>query len=331
MKKPPRWLRKVQLFGAIAVALVAILLFAWISVPINSGSTVLAQAGSSDNPNRVDVSATIIRVDPAGGELTLRLVVNPRGALLDQNTSTPTGDLHIYTSQDVRSDISLPAGKRISSVDVQVAITGTDVTSYPFDNYQSTMEFYAYDGTTQIPLNLTLASRDTMFSIDADGQKTGQGAVLDLDINRQGGILGFAIFMICAMWVLCGSVIAGTYFIITRKRGLVWPALGWMAASLFALAGFRNAAPGSPPIGSLIDYLAFFWAEAAVMVCILIVVINGIRTEPAPIAAVEHEPDPEPEPKAEPTVAEVDPAPRGSGDATPPVGRSLDLGETGLG
>jgi len=56
-------------------------------------------------------------------------------------------------------------------------------------------------------------------------------------------------------------VLGAALTIVSKGMGLVWPAMGWMAATLFALVGFRNAAPGSPPIGALIDYGAFFWAE----------------------------------------------------------------------
>ena len=63
----------------------------------------------------------------------------------------------------------------------------------------------------------------------------------------------------------------------------MWPALGWMAATLFALIGMRNAAPGSPPIGSLIDYAAFFWAEAIVAGSLTYVAATGIRAERAAI------------------------------------------------
>ncbi|WP_223244548.1 DUF4436 family protein [Streptomyces sp. CBMA156] len=52
-----------------------------------------------------------------------------------------------------------------------------------------------------------------------------------------------------------------------------------MAATLFALVGLRNAAPGSPPIGSLLDYAAFFWAELLVAVGLTMVVVRGARIE----------------------------------------------------
>lgn len=60
---------------------------------------------------------------------------------------------------------------------------------------------------------------------------------------------------------------------------MVWPSLGWMAATLFALIGMRNAAPGAPPIGSLIDYVAFFWAEGIIAACLVVTVVSGSRVE----------------------------------------------------
>jgi hypothetical protein len=54
-----------------------------------------------------------------------------------------------------------------------------------------------------------------------------------------------------------------------------------MAATLFALIGMRNAAPGAPPIGSLIDYASFFWAEAIVAASLAVTAWSGIRSEHA--------------------------------------------------
>lgn len=70
--------------------------------------------------------------------------------------------------------------------------------------------------------------------------------------------------------------------LVRRRMGLTWPALGWMAATLFALAAFRNTAPGAPPIGSLLDYLAFFWAETLIAFCVIVVVVRAVRAEDPP-------------------------------------------------
>ncbi|MFB7263959.1 DUF4436 family protein [Streptomyces nojiriensis] len=60
-----------------------------------------------------------------------------------------------------------------------------------------------------------------------------------------------------------------------------------MAATLFALAAFRNTAPGSPPIGCLLDYIAFLWAETVIAFCPITVVITGIRAEPPATAPTD--------------------------------------------
>lgn len=51
---------------------------------------------------------------------------------------------------------------------------------------------------------------------------------------------------------------------------------------LVALAAFRNTAPGSPPIGSILDYAAFLWAEAIIAVCVIVTVLSGNRVEGSP-------------------------------------------------
>ena len=108
-------------------------------------------------------------------------------------------------------------------------------------------------------------------------------AVDTIRIGRSRGTLILAWFMIVAMWALALSVLGAARILGARRQGLVWPALGWMAATLFALIGMCNAAPGSPPIGSLIDYAAFFWAEAIVAGSLTYVAATGIRAERAAI------------------------------------------------
>ena len=174
-----------------------------------------------------------------------------------------------------------PAATRIASVDVPVALSGGSITDYPLDGYETTMEFSAKQNGDRVPVHMTLVNHDALFTLDAEAEDDGGVAVFRLHPARSGGVLLFALFMMGAMWALAISVMTGARFIVTRRRGLVWPALGWMAATLFALTAFRNAAPGAPPIGSLIDYLAFFWAELVIAICLVVTVVAGVRAEPA--------------------------------------------------
>jgi hypothetical protein len=45
----------------------------------------------------------------------------------------------------------------------------------------------------------------------------------------------------------------------------------WITALLFALLPLRNSLPGSPPLGSWIDILMYFWVVAVVMVSLAFV------------------------------------------------------------
>jgi hypothetical protein len=47
----------------------------------------------------------------------------------------------------------------------------------------------------------------------------------------------------------------------------------FLAALLFAFPAVRNALPGSPPIGSLNDFLAFFWTEGIVALALVALLI----------------------------------------------------------
>ncbi len=283
MAKTMKWRSRRTRMVAAAVALVALVagVAAWSQLGSTAGGDRGVQSGPADDPDRVDITASIIRVDPSSGELLLRLLVVPRGDLTTEGGLSPREDLEILTSAAMKTDPFFPALERIGSVDVPVVLSGTGVTAYPFDRYAATMEFTAkMDGET-VPVHLTLTHRDALFGAATDAYQDEDAAVAELTLTRSVSVLTFAIFMILAMWALAIAVATGAWHLLSRRRGLVWPALGWMAATLFAIAGFRNAAPGSPPIGSLIDYLAFFWAEAIIAVCVFAVVMIGVRTERA--------------------------------------------------
>ncbi|MER7511241.1 DUF4436 family protein [Streptomyces lavendulae] len=59
---------------------------------------------------------------------------------------------------------------------------------------------------------------------------------------------------------------------------LRWIALAWTASTLFALAAFRNTAPGTPPVGCVVDWFAFLWAETVIALSLIAAVITSVRT-----------------------------------------------------
>ncbi|WP_371593907.1 DUF4436 domain-containing protein [Streptomyces virginiae] len=279
--RPARPARHVPLLpGLVLIAIVAaITVGAWLQFGERQALDTVYTAGRADR-DRVDIDATIQRVDAAGREMTLRVLVTPRGALAEADGISPTEDLTVLTSTATRGDLTFKAHQRIATTDVPVALTGGSITDYPFDTYGADVEFGAVLGGEKVPVRVTLSNNDVLFSATVDASTTQGIAVLDIGLARSNSVFIFAIFMMLAMWALAVSVLIGGWYLVTRRKGLTWPALGWMAATLFALAAFRNTAPGSPPIGCLLDYIAFLWAETVIAFCLITVVITGIRAEP---------------------------------------------------
>ncbi|MFE0103593.1 DUF4436 family protein [Streptomyces sp. NPDC059009] len=120
------------------------------------------RAGGSA-PDRVDIAASVQRVDAAGRELVLRLLVTPRGSLAEAGGVSPAETLTLQTSPSVRGDLSFPAHSRISTVDVPVTLSSGSITDYPFDAYGTTLEFGAVQGAEAVPVRMTLTNSDALF------------------------------------------------------------------------------------------------------------------------------------------------------------------------
>ncbi|MFF8870517.1 DUF4436 family protein [Streptomyces massasporeus] len=279
---PPRARRSgpsllLVLIPLAVLILVAVSVGSWLQYTERQAKDTVHTAGSRA-VDRVDVQATVQSVDAAAGELVLRVRVSPRGSLGEEKGTAPVADLSLQTSVATLSDLAFEAHERLAPQDVRVAITGGSISDYPFDTYDTDIEFWAVLGGEPVPVRMLFSNADTLFSVSVTPPPSGQEAAVALKLSRSGSLLTFAVFMMVAMWALASSVLLGAWYLTTRRQGLVWPALAWMAATLFALAAFRNTAPGTPPIGCVMDWFAFFWAEAVVALCLIVVVTFGIRT-----------------------------------------------------
>eukprot|EP00455_Lapot_gusevi_P051802 TRINITY_DN7808_c0_g2_i3.p1 TRINITY_DN7808_c0_g2~~TRINITY_DN7808_c0_g2_i3.p1 ORF type:complete len:203 (+),score=60.07 TRINITY_DN7808_c0_g2_i3:65-610(+) len=102
------------------------------------------------------------------------------------------------------------------------------------------------------------------------------------------------IYPLCVVLGMWGILVAQGYVIywmtVIRYKKTDNPAmLAFFAAVIFALPSLRNSMPFSPPIGILIDFAAFFWAEIVAMGALLIISIRfafdthpHIQPHPAP-------------------------------------------------
>ena len=244
-------------------------------------------AGDRSAADRIDLDVRVQQVDALNEDLVVSVLPTPRGSLV-QPDRTPVKSFTVEVGETAAPPLlRFPAGLPIVAQTVKVGFqNGGTVSDYPLDRYTAVLQFIGMLGDRHVPLFVRLREADPFFNASVRATGTYPYVVrYSVRVSRSRGTLIFAWFIMVAMWALALSVLGGALDLISRGSGVVWPALGWMAATLFALVGMRNAAPGSPPIGSLIDYAAFFWAEAIVTVSLICAVISGIHADRAAMKA----------------------------------------------
>lgn len=236
--------------------------------------------GATAAPDRVEVVASIVRVNAVADDTEVRVNLVAHGAYAtDASGVYPAQDLTVETTSLTKAELTFPAGHRITSQDLLFEFDSGEIADYPFDRYGVVMRFAASVGGRPVPTVLQAVDSDPGFVTRATAVGTPTAPGFDLQLRRARGTFAMVWLMYLVMWALALSVLTGALVIGHLHHGLPWPALGWMAASLFALSGYRATAPGSPPIGSLLDYTVFLWAEAIVAFSMVYVVIRGTRVE----------------------------------------------------
>jgi len=240
-----------------------------------------AAIGDVTDPNRLELFVTAQRVDAVQRRVQLRVEVDPLGSLAAPiGVHTPAKKISLFSTSPTHSEVEFQPGRSAPAQDLDVSLYGGTISDYPFDGYDVQIAFAAVVDGRQVPISMSFTDIDPFFRFTRLEAHT-SNRVVDLTehVSRAQGTQLMAVFMMVAMWALALSVLAGAWILVSRRRGLVWPALGWMAATLFALAGLRNVAPGAPPIGCLLDYAAFFWAEILTAVGVVSTVLWGVLAE----------------------------------------------------
>lgn len=268
---------------AVVLLILAVLCSAGIALYLNERNTrqqthelALPTAG-----DWVELDVTSQDIDPGTGQLTLYVSPVPHGGLAQGPESAAfSRPIDITVRSTTRTDLRATPGEEAPPQPVQANLYDGTESDYPFDRYHFSLAFSASDGTGAVPVGVVFVDADPFFFVRPTSTPFGAGAAeLAGRVSRARSTFILAWFMIAAMWALALAVMAGAEVLYRGGQGLVWPSLGWMAATLFALIGMRNAAPGSPPIGSLIDYVAFFWAEGIIAASLTVTVVAGTRVE----------------------------------------------------
>lgn len=99
---------------------------------------------------------------------------------------------------------------------------------------------------------------------------------IDMKISRSSTVIFFSMFISFLMWGVTIAVLVLTLSVILRGRKVEIGMFSFLAALLFAFAAVRNSQPGVPPIGTYSDFIAFFWAEVLIALCLLSIIFTWL-------------------------------------------------------
>lgn len=254
-----------------------------LAVLIGSLATFLGGDHSIDpspaaaNSPALGVNVSIDKMDASANTAQVTWWVQPEGTL--SADGVPSRDVVLSAPELSDAEVTFKASVQPTTHTATIEFPSGDTSLYPFDAYTSRLHFAAESAGSAVPVLVTVTTSDPGFTLSGRSDASSDAVTTSLTVQRTLSARGMAVLMFFIMWALALAVAAAAWVILRKGSGLVWPAMGWMAATLFALVAFRNAAPGSPPIGCLLDLTAFFWAELIVVASLVSVVGRGIVIE----------------------------------------------------
>ena len=235
--------------------------------------------------NRIDVSGRIVTADPLKGDVMVRLEFTPHGSLASGEGGALARDLELYVASATGKNLhEFKKGKRMNPVEAVVEIYEGEPMDYPFDAHTAELAFafQSPGGNESVPVAVEMRGSVAGLRIDTEYAKENapDRAVIDISIERAMTAKFFSIFIMIAMWALTIGVIFLVFRVFAGHRKIEISMFSFLGALLFAFPALRNSQPGTPPIGTLSDFLAFFWAEVIIALSLLSVVLCWLTRGP---------------------------------------------------
>lgn len=216
----------------------------------------------------IEVSINVMSIDPIKGDLAARIQFTPHGSLAIPNSTTRVNQgvkLAINTSTG-KPERTFDKGKIMEPADVVVPLFDGQVNDYPFDRHESFLELEMTSTTnppTEIPIKVNFWSNVPGFSTDAAPSSDNTPSYIGINISAARSITTtlFSVFIMLGMWVVGIIVLIQSQMVRGKGKMVEIGMFAYMATLIFALPAVRNIQPGIPPVGTLSDFLAFFWAE----------------------------------------------------------------------
>jgi hypothetical protein len=264
------------IIGVVIVAVFAALFVAAFNAYENetNNRTALVSMETPKSADYVTASARVLSVDPVKEEMSVRITFTPEGALADGGELKQELALYVNSATGGQNR-TFPKGKDMSPIDVTLDMDGM-VTDYPFDHHAAFLELYLTQPVKDsdplsVPIKTDFTGSVTGLKIAAslNSASADNYNLIDITTERSQTILILVIFAMSLMWLITLTVVFMFLAVTLRGRKIEFGMFAFMAGFLFSFVAFRNAMPGVPPIGTLSDYLAFFWGYALISLSLI--------------------------------------------------------------
>ncbi|RQW76893.1 MAG: DUF4436 domain-containing protein [Methanothrix sp.] len=271
--------------GLIAVIIFALSYYLALNAYQNESEdqVTLFVTGDTNKSDSVDIVANIISLDPQREEAKIRLSFYPKGKLSYDGLSC-IYDLKLIAPEAGRSDSTkiFPRGVPLSSVELSYVMVG-QVNDYPFDEHTIQLIFALNrtDPDLIVPSAVLIRGNVPGFKISLEplSELLPEGVnAMKMTVTRSWTVRGAAMAGIVVMWAIGIGVFALIVLMFSGWYNVRMPAL--FAALLFGLFSLRNSLPGTPPIGTYSDFIAFLWVQGIVALALLVAIIATLKNRP---------------------------------------------------
>jgi hypothetical protein len=259
------------------IALVVAITYVVVVLLYAAGARIVDREITPDSEGAVEVVLSPLAINGPTERISLDVSVDAPPSMVRENGVEMNTDLVVVvTPVDGTQSITLPKGSVPKITKTTSVLAEGAVENWPFDHYGATIAVIAYtsdDGETNgIPVHIEwkgnlsgwdFAATDRSALSDdtldlADGTQV-PVPLVGLEASRSGSTLAFGFVLLGLLVVMPALVLFVAISAYTGRRKVEATLMSWMGAMLFATLPLRTFLPGSPPIGSWIDFLIVLW------------------------------------------------------------------------
>jgi hypothetical protein len=224
-------------------------------------------------------------IDAPNDAMQMRAYLSP---IVSESKNTNTGsdrDLTLLVTHDKTvEEVKLAAAGHLATSTFEVDLNEGSVTHYPLDAYRAQFRVQLLDtkSSLRLPVRITVWDGVLGYNLHTTSEPGADPDDVELTttVTRSSAFVLFALCAYGAMIVLagCALVVGVLTFIDVRQPDATLIAA--LAAIIFALPVFRNALPGSPPLGVDADMWVFLWTELVAVLALALLVYKWAKTGP---------------------------------------------------